>query len=90
MLTAERQIDLRGGDREDCGGKCLWRKARQPWKHGDTAESCIGGGAITIASLSPHASISSSTKERLAHQMPDTLNYRVGPHPECPFKSLMH
>ena len=25
------------------GGKYLWRKARQPWKKGDTAESCIGG-----------------------------------------------
>ena len=32
-------------------GKCLWRKARQPWKQGDTAESCIRGWAITIASL---------------------------------------
>ena len=32
-----------------CGGK--------PWKQGDTAESRIGGGAITIASLSPHASM---------------------------------
>ena len=34
----------------DCWGKCLWRKARQPWKQGDTAESCIGGGAIDAAS----------------------------------------
>ena len=42
-----------------CGGKCLWRKAGQPWKQGDTAESYVGGGAITIASLSPQASISS-------------------------------
>ena len=47
--------DVRG----DCGGKCLWRKAGQPCKQGDTAESCIGGGAITRASLSPHASIGS-------------------------------
>ena len=38
-----------GGDR---GGKCLWKKARQPGKQGDTAELCIGGEAITIASLS--------------------------------------
>ena len=22
--------------------------------------------------------------------MPDALNYRVGPHPGCPFKCLMH
>jgi len=27
-------------------------KAGQPWKQGDTAESCVVGGAITIASLS--------------------------------------
>ena len=43
----------RGCERGDCGGKCLWRKARQPWKQGDTAESHVGSGAITIASL-PH------------------------------------
>ena len=40
-------------------GKCLWRKAGQPWKQGDTAESRIGGGAITTASLSPHTSLGS-------------------------------
>ena len=44
---------------EIVAGKCLWRKVRQPWKQGDTAESCVGGGVITIASLSLHASISS-------------------------------
>ena len=33
------------------------------------------------ASLSPHACISSRTIERLAHQMPDSLNYRVGLQP---------
>ena len=38
---------LRGWERGDCGGKCLWSKARQPWRQGDSAESCIGGGAIT-------------------------------------------
>ena len=38
----------------DCGGKCLWRKARQPWKQGDTAESRVRGEAITIASFSTH------------------------------------
>ena len=55
-------------------GNCLWRKARQPWKQGDPAESRIEGGAITIASLSTRASISSRTIDRLAHQMPDALN----------------
>ena len=54
LLTVERQIEGRGGEGGDCGGKCLWRKARQPWKQGDTAESCIGGGAITTASLPTH------------------------------------
>jgi hypothetical protein len=42
----------RGCEGGDCGGKCLWRKVRQPWKQGDTAEWRIGGGAITISSLS--------------------------------------
>ena len=47
---------LRGCEGGDRGGKCLWRKARQPWKQGDTAESHVADRAITIASLSPHAS----------------------------------
>ena len=47
-----------GDVRGDCGGKCLWRKAGQPWKQGHAAESRVGGGAITIASLSPPCSIS--------------------------------
>ena len=62
---------FRGGEGGDCDRKCLWKKAVQPWKQGSTAESCIQGIAITIASLLPHASISSWTIERLAHQMPD-------------------
>ena len=45
-----------GDVREERGGKCLWRKARQPWKQGDTAESCVGDGAVTLASFSPQAS----------------------------------
>ena len=45
----------------DCSGKCLWSKDRQPWKQEDTAESGIGGGAVTIASLFPHAGIGSWT-----------------------------
>ena len=36
----------------------------------------------------PHASISSWTIERLAHQTPDALKYRVGPQPGLPFKCL--
>ena len=96
LLTAERWIEgmwgrrdrlrgYKGGDRD---GKSLWGKGRQPWKQGNTAESRGGGGAITIASFSPQASISSWTIERLAHHMPDALNYRVGPHPGCPLNCL--
>ena len=49
-----REIDRGGCEGGDSCRKCLWRKARQPWKQGDTAESHVGGGTITIASLSPH------------------------------------
>ena len=52
LLTVERQIKGMWGRRcGTCGGKCLWRKAGQPWKQRNTAESCVVGGAITIASL---------------------------------------
>ena len=80
LLTVERRIGSRGCEGGDCGGKCLWRKARQPWKQGDTAESHVGGGVITIlSSLTWHASICSWVTEGLAYQTPDTLNYRAGP-----------
>ena len=39
LLTVERQ--LRECKRGNCSGKCLRRKARQPWKQGGTAESCM-------------------------------------------------
>ena len=45
--------------REETGGKYLWRKTRQPRRRGNTAESQVGGGAIPVKSLSPHAGISS-------------------------------
>ena len=41
----------RGYEGGDCCAKCLERKARQPWKQGSAAESCVEGGAVTIASL---------------------------------------
>ena len=44
LLTVERWI-------QGMWGRRLWRKARQPWKQDDTAESHVGGGAITIAPL---------------------------------------
>ena len=54
-----REMDPAGCEGGDRGGKCLWRKAGQPWKQGDTAESRVRGGAITKASLPSHASIGS-------------------------------
>ena len=58
LLTGERDR-WRGSEGGESGEKWLWRKARQPWKQGDSAESRVVGGAITIASLSRHASIGS-------------------------------
>ena len=64
--------------------------SRQPWKQGNIAESHVRGGPITIAPPSPHRPASGSwTIERLAHQMPETLNCKAGHHPESPFKCLM-
>ena len=40
-------------------------------------------------SLPTHTSISSWTIERLAHHMPDTLNYRAEPQLGCSFRWLM-
>ena len=37
-----------------CGGK---PGSLAAWRQGDIVESCIGSGAISIASLSPQASI---------------------------------
>ena len=80
----------RGCEVGDFGEKFLWSKAGQPWKQGDTAESSVVGGAITIACLSQHISIGSWTIERLAHQMPDVWVYRVGPQPgEAPLRVWM-
>ena len=45
-----------GREGGDLKGKSLWRKTRQPWSQGDTAELRAGDGAITVVSLSPHAS----------------------------------
>jgi len=55
-MERDRWRESEGGE---SGKKWLWRKARQPWKQGDSAESCVVGGVITIASLSRHASIGS-------------------------------
>ena len=70
LLTAERQI-------KGVWGRRQWWEARQPWKQGNAAESHVEGGAITVASLSPHAS-SSWTRQRPAHQIPEALNCGAG------------
>ena len=58
---------LRGREGGDCDGKCLWRRTWQTRRQGNTAESCVAGGAITIASLSPNARTTGSwTIEKLA------------------------
>jgi len=85
LLTVERRI-------EGMWGRRLWwemEESQAAMEASDTAEPCIGGGTITIPSLPPHACIGSWTTERLAHQMPDTLNYRAGPNPGYPFKCLL-
>ena len=57
---ASSAVDWRDGPRGPEGGnssgKCLWRKARQTRRQGDSTESHTGGGARTLVSLSPHVS----------------------------------
>ena len=52
---ARAAVDCRETDRGDVREETVvgnvWRKARQSWNQGDAAESQVGGGAITIASL---------------------------------------
>ena len=77
LLTVGRQLGRREGG--DCDGKCPCRKARQPWKQGDAAESFIVGRAIIIASPPPHPSTGTWTAERLALLASEVPNTRVGP-----------
>ena len=51
-----RRNSLRGPEGGDYSEKCLWRKARQTWRQGDSAESHTVGGAICIGSLSTYVS----------------------------------
>ena len=66
----------------DCGGKCLWRNAGQPWKQGDNAESHVGDGDGTIASLSPHTRQLNNREAGPSNVQGTEL--RVGTHPGCP------
>ena len=77
---------LRGCEGGDCGGKFQsWAAMEARWYCWVTCR-----GWSHHHSLSPHNSVSSWTVERLGHQLPEALNYRVGPHPGCPFKCLIH
>ena len=50
---------LMGPEGEGQGGEMPVEKPQAPWKQGDTAESNLVGGTITITSLSPFASMGS-------------------------------
>ena len=80
LLTAERWI-------EQMWGRRLW------WEMPVEESHCWvmhrGWSHPHSLSLPTHSSIHSWAVERLAHQMPDALNYRVGPHPGSSFKRLM-
>ena len=57
LVIVERH--LRGWEGRNPWWKYLWRKARWPWRQGTTSESCVGRGASTVDSLTPHAGASS-------------------------------
>ena len=48
---------LRGCEGGDCGWEIPVEESLAAWKQGNTAESHVGDGAITLAPLSPHASM---------------------------------
>ena len=81
LLTAGRQPKGTGGRRSH--GKCLWRKAKQTWSQGDTAESHTGDRAMSIAGLSPHI-----ITGQWGPVQRETKTER--PQREWPFKCLMH
>ena len=90
LLTVERRIERMWGRRS------WWE---MPVEESQAAMEagwycwvmCRGWSHHHICSLFPYASISSWTIERLAHQTPDTLNYRVGPRSAgCPSMCMMH
>ena len=80
LLTVEIWVKGMWGRRFLVGNACLQAamEARQYcWV-------MCKGGAVTVASLSPHARISSWATERLARQRPDAVNCSVGPRPGGP------
>ena len=83
----------RGCEGRGLGGKCQWRKARQPWKQGSNAKSHVAGGAITIAFLptcqhqqlnDTDAGPSNTWRTELQSRTPPRCRTRVGPQPGAP------
>ena len=74
-------------DGENVREETVVRKAckGKPGSHGSKVIllSHAQGWSHHITSLFLHA----STVQRLAHQMPDALKYKVGPHPGCSFSA---
>ena len=85
LLTVERWT-------EEVWGRRLWWK--MPVEESQAAMEARRCCWVTRRGWSQHHSLSLSTVgswtvERPACRMPDSLNYRVGPHPGCPCKCLM-
>ena len=87
LLTAERQIKGMWGRRswwempvEESQAAVEARRycwvTRRGWSHNHSLPP-------------PQASLGRWTIEKPAHQTPEALNYRVGPHPGCPFNCMM-
>ena len=76
--TEQGDVREEPGVRNACGGK--------PGSHGSKA--ILLSHALGVEP-SPQP-LSPPTASALAAGTPDTLNYRVGPHPGCPFECLMH
>ena len=85
LLTVERWIEWMWGRR--LWWEMLVEESQAAMEARQYCWVTLGGEAITIASLPPHASIDCWTIERLGHQMPDALKYKVGPHPGCSFSA---
>ena len=84
---------LRGREGEDHCGKCLWKKAGQPWRQGDSAESHAVGGVIAVGSLPMPAPAADQQRKALEGWPSKCLTSRAiekDPTQREPFKCLMH
>ena len=77
----------KGCEEGDCGGKT---PVEESWAAMEARRYCWvthRGWRHHHSPSLPTASIRSWTTKRLARQTPEALNYRVGPHPGCPFSA---